>query len=113
MRGTSRVMCPTVAGFPSSTLPFLPTNCLPAGRTAPRAVRALTITGTFACRWSAYTFSTGVDITTILGISLSAQTGYDTDTTVAFHVDHGNHMLCGTNTFPGNYPDRAQWGKKR
>lgn len=62
---------------------------------------------------SAYTLSTGVNITTILVISLSAQTGYDTDTTIAFHVDHGSHLLCGTNTFPGSYPERAQWGKKR
>jgi hypothetical protein len=54
-----------------------------------------------------------VNITTILVISLSAQTGYDTDTTIAFHVDHGSHLLCGTNTFPGSYPERAQWGKKR
>jgi hypothetical protein len=57
--------------------------------------------------------ATGVSITQVLGISLSAQTGYDTDTTVAFHVDHGNHWLCGTNTFPGSYPERAQWGKKK
>jgi hypothetical protein len=59
----------------------------------------------------AYTFTTGVDITSVLGISLSAETGYDTDTTAAFHVDHGTHRLCGTNTYPGNYPERAQWGK--
>jgi hypothetical protein len=61
---------------------------------------------------SAYIFSTGVDITSVLGISLSAETGYDTDTTVAFHVDSGNHLLCGTNTYPGSYPERAQWGKQ-
>ena len=44
--------------------------------------------------------------------SFGAQTGYDTDTTVAFHVDHGSHSLCGTNTFPGDYPKRAQWDKR-
>jgi hypothetical protein len=62
---------------------------------------------------SAYTYSTGVDITTIPGIDLSAETGYDTDTSVAFHVvDHGTHFLCGTNAFPGSYPKRAQWVRK-
>jgi hypothetical protein len=69
--------------------------------------------GTVLDKNSAFTFNTGVDIADVLGINLSAQTGYDTDTTVGFHViDHGTHNLCGTNTWPGDFPERAQWGKK-
>lgn len=62
---------------------------------------------------AAYTYEAGVDITDIIGIDLSAQTGYDTQTSISFHVTRGTHWLCGDNTYPADYPQRTQWGLPR
>jgi hypothetical protein len=62
---------------------------------------------------AAYTYETGVNITDIIGIDLSSQTGYDTQTTISFHVTRGTHWLCGDTTYPADYPQRAQWGLPR
>lgn len=68
--------------------------------------------GTVLKKNSAYTFGTGVGITDVLGFNLSAETGYDTQATVGFHnARGGTRLLCGSNTYPGAYPARAQWGR--
>jgi hypothetical protein len=69
--------------------------------------------GTKIDKNSAWTFSAGVNIKKVLDIDLSAQTGYDTETVASFHVITGSHYLCGNNTYPGDYPERAQWGERK
>jgi len=49
----------------------------------------------------AVTFSGGVDLSKFIGISLSAQTGYDHDAQASYLLPKGG-FLCGTDANPGN-----------
>jgi hypothetical protein len=52
-------------------------------------------------RTSAYRFAAGADVSNVIGIDLSSQTGYSAATRVTFTFkDRGAH-LCGTNGLPG------------
>lgn len=57
---------------------------------------------------SAYTFSAGLSISAI-GLTLTAQTGYDTGATISYHFTV-RHLLCGRNDFPGGSPGLIQAG---
>jgi hypothetical protein len=52
---------------------------------------------------SAWTFSSGVSMGTVIGINLSAQTGYDHDASVEYDFAH-THSLCGKKDNPGGSP---------
>jgi len=56
-------------------------------------------------RTSAYNFSTGADVSSAIGIDLSAQTGYTASAKVTFRFAATRH-LCGTNGDPGAAPSR-------
>jgi DNA-binding beta-propeller fold protein YncE len=53
---------------------------------------------------SAFTFSAGFEIP-VIGLSLSAQTGYDNEGQVKYHFFRAGN-LCGTNGYPGQIPRR-------
>jgi hypothetical protein len=57
----------------------------------------------------AYTFSAGFTIP-IIGVTLSAQTGYSTTATVEYSMGR-SHYICGTNDYPGGAPSRIVVGK--
>ncbi len=46
------------------------------------------------------TFSAGVDLKHEIGVNLSAQSGYDKDTSITWTFPKGGGFLCGTNNFP-------------
>jgi hypothetical protein len=53
-------------------------------------------------RTAAYTFSGGVSISSVIGINLSAQTGYDQGASLSYTVTRGPaRWLCGKNNNPG------------
>ncbi len=54
---------------------------------------------------TAGTFTAGVDLKNEIGISLSAQSGYNKDTAITWKFPQGGGYLCGTN----NYPSLAAW----
>jgi hypothetical protein len=54
---------------------------------------------------TAWTFSGGADLSAVIGIDLSTQTGYATTASVGFGF-HANHALCGTNGTPGSSTPR-------
>ena len=51
------------------------------------------------------TFSAGVDLKQEIGVNLSAQSGYDKDTSITWTFPKGGGFLCGTN----NLPSKAAW----
>ncbi len=51
------------------------------------------------------TFSAGVDLKQEIGVNLSAQSGYDKDTSITWTFPKGGGFLCGTNHFP----PKAAW----
>jgi len=53
---------------------------------------------------SAFTFSAGFEIP-VIGLSLSAQTGYDSAGEVSYHFFRAGN-LCGSNGYPGQIPKR-------
>lgn len=50
---------------------------------------------------SAYTFSTGVKLSGVIGIDLSAKTGFNTSTKLTYWFTSAGR-LCGTDTYPGS-----------
>jgi hypothetical protein len=56
-------------------------------------------------RTVAYDFSTGADVSSAIGIDLSARTGYSSSAKVTFHFAATRH-LCGTSGPPGGVPGR-------
>ena len=51
-------------------------------------------------RIEASTFTNGVDVSPVIGIDLSSQSGYDEQTKLSFHFTVGNRRLCGTKNQP-------------
>jgi hypothetical protein len=52
----------------------------------------------------AYTIGGGVDMSTVIGINLSAQTGYSTQTKIDFAMGAHQHPWCGLADYPGGSP---------
>jgi hypothetical protein len=52
---------------------------------------------------TSWTFSSGVSLADIIGINLSAQTGYDATASVTYHFPQ-HRFLCGKNDDPGGAP---------
>jgi hypothetical protein len=52
---------------------------------------------------TAWDFDSGVSISTVIGINLSAQTGYDHDASLYYHFGNQTY-LCGRNDDPGGSP---------
>ncbi|GAB3111871.1 hypothetical protein GCM10027055_13430 [Janibacter alkaliphilus] len=48
----------------------------------------------------------GADLGGPIGVNLSAETGYTTKARIYFNVNRWSVRLCGTNNYPGNYPQR-------
>jgi hypothetical protein len=53
---------------------------------------------------TAGTFEAGVDLKKVIGISLSAKSGYDKNVSIKYTFPSGGY-LCGSN----NYPSAAAW----
>ncbi len=51
------------------------------------------------------TFTAGVDLKHEIGVNLSAQSGYDKDTSITWTFPKGGGFLCGTS----NFPSQAAW----
>lgn len=58
----------------------------------------------------AYTFAAGFTIP-LIGVTLSAQTGYSTTATVEYSMGL-SHYICGTNDYPGGDPSRIVVGRQ-
>lgn len=54
---------------------------------------------------TAGTFTAGVNLKKEIGVNLSAQSGYNKDTSITWTFPHGGGYLCGTN----NFPSLAAW----
>jgi hypothetical protein len=54
-------------------------------------------------RTSAYTFASGADLSGVIGIDLSSQTGYSSTMKVRFTFTGRSGHLCGTSGLPGIY----------
>src|SRR6185437_13627093 len=54
---------------------------------------------------TAGTFKAGVDLTKVIGISLSAQSGYNKNVSITYTFPSEGGFLCGSN----NYPSVAAW----
>jgi hypothetical protein len=52
----------------------------------------------------AYQVGGGVDMSTLIGINLSAQTGYSVQTKIDFAMNTNGHPWCGLADFPGGSP---------
>lgn len=50
---------------------------------------------------TAYTFSTGVKVSSVIGIDLSSRTGFASDASLRYDMIH-NGRICGTNTYEGS-----------
>jgi hypothetical protein len=57
---------------------------------------------------AALTFSFGLNIS-VIGLSLTSQTGFDSGATVVYHFSV-RHLLCGRNDFPGGNPGLIEAG---
>jgi hypothetical protein len=58
----------------------------------------------------AYTFGAAFTIP-VIGVTLSAQTGYSTTATVEYSMGL-SHYICGTNDYPGGTPSRIVVGRR-
>jgi len=54
---------------------------------------------------TAGTFKAGVDLKKVIGISLSAESGYNNDVSIRYTFPHEGGYMCGSN----NFPNVAAW----